>query len=72
MVESILDLIENDDAGARGVKNIMNELVGTEHLYDMLVGSSNMMVIHKGMLYGEAPIFINKKAINNENHLRYF
>lgn len=62
VVESIIDLIEKEDAGARSVKNIMNELADSQYLYDMKIGGYNKMKIHSGMLYGEAPVFTKEKG----------
>ena len=69
-VESIVDLIEKEDAGARSVKNIMNEFADSQYFYDMKIGGYDKMIIHKGMLYGEAPIFINMKEGGKENEKR--
>lgn len=57
-VEAIVDLIVKEDAGARSVKNIMNQFADNQYFYDMKIGGFSGMKIHKGMLYGEAPIFV--------------
>lgn len=57
-VEAIVDLIVQEDAGARSVKNIMNQFADNAYFYDMKIGGYSCLRIHKGMLYGEAPIFI--------------
>lgn len=57
-IDAIVDLIEKESAGARSVKNIMNQFVDSQYFYDMKVGGYDTMKIHKGMLKGEAPIFL--------------
>ena len=54
-VEEILDQIEKLSGGARGVINVMNQLVTSSSFYDLKTGVYNKMIIHKGMLYGEPP-----------------
>lgn len=61
MIDAILDLIENEDAGARSVKNVMNQLADNRYFYDMKVEGYSFMRIHKGMLRGEAPVFLSGK-----------
>lgn len=61
-VEAIVDLIEKEDAGARSAKNILNQFADSQYFYDMKVGGYHTMKIHKGMLNGEAPIFIRGGA----------
>ena len=56
-IDAIVELIEKEDAGARSVKNIMNQFADSQYFYDMKVGGYDSMRIHKGMLKGEAPIF---------------
>ena len=56
-VEAIVDLIENEPAGARSVKNIINQFADSQYFYDMKMGGYHEMKIHKGMLSGEPPIF---------------
>lgn len=69
-IEAIVDLIEKEDAGARSVKNIMNQFADSQYFYDMKVGGYSCMKIHKGMLYGQAPIFI-KRGEHIENSARH-
>lgn len=64
-VESILDLIEKEEAGARSVKNIMNEFADSQYFYEMKMGGYKKMVIHRGMLFGESPLFIGEKGSVN-------
>ena len=69
-VDAIVDLIEKEDAGARSVKNIINQFADSQYFYDMKVGGYDSMRIHKGMLKGEAPIFTRgggtcEKSIRN-------
>lgn len=61
-VEAIVDLIEKEDAGARSAKNILNQFADSQYFYDMKIGGYNTMKIHKGMLNGEAPIFLRGGA----------
>ncbi len=70
-VEAIVDLIVKENAGARSVKNIMNQFADNAYFYDMKVGGYSCMKIHKGMLQGEAPIFI-KGGRYIENGARHF
>lgn len=56
-VDAIVDLIVKEDAGARSVKNVLNQFADSQYFYDMKVGGYDTMKIHKGMLYGEPPIF---------------
>lgn len=56
-VEAIVDLIENEPAGARSAKNIINQFADSQYFYDMKMGGYHAMKIHKGMLSGEPPIF---------------
>ena len=69
VVESIVDLIEKEGAGARSATNILNELADNQYFYDMKIGGYDKMIIHKGMLYGEAPIFIKKKEDGKEKNV---
>lgn len=68
---SRIDLIVKENAGARSVKNIMNQFADNAYFYDMKVGGYSCMKIHKGMLQGEAPIFI-KGGRYIENGARHF
>ena len=70
-VEAIVDLIVKEDAGARSVKNIMNQFADNAYFYDMKVGGYTCMKIHKGMLQGEAPIFIKGGGECVENCARH-
>lgn len=70
-INDILDLIVKEGAGARSVKNIMNEITDNQYFYDMKVGGYDTMKIHKGMLYGEAPIFL-KGGKSDEKSVTYF
>ena len=56
-MEAIVDLIENEPAGARSAKNIINQFADSQYFYDMKMGGYHAMKIHKGMLSGEPPIF---------------
>ena len=69
-IEAIVDLIEKEDAGARSAKNILNQFADSQYFYDMKVGGYNTMKIHKGMLSGEAPIFIRGGA-DSEKSIKY-
>lgn len=57
VIEAVLDMAEHDPAGARSVKNILNQLVDASYFFDMKVHGYNKIIIHKGMLYGEPPYF---------------
>lgn len=70
-VEAIVNLIVKENADARSVKNIMNQFADNAYFYDMKVGGYSCMKIHKGMLQGEAPIFI-KGGRYIENGARHF
>ena len=67
---AIVDLIEKEDAGARSARNILNQFADSQYFYDMKVGGYNTMKIHKGMLNGEAPIFIRGGA-DSEKIIKY-
>ncbi|HJC92457.1 MAG TPA: AAA family ATPase [Candidatus Mediterraneibacter excrementigallinarum] len=69
-IEAIVDLIEKEDAGARSARNILNQFADSQYFYDMKVGGYNTMKIHKGMLNGEAPIFIRGGA-DSEKIIKY-
>lgn len=69
-IEAIVDLIEKEDAGARSAKNILNQFADSQYFYDMKVGGYSTMKIHKGMLSGEAPIFIRGGA-DSEKSIKY-
>lgn len=69
-IEAIVDLIDKEDAGARSVRNILNQFADSQYFYDMKVGGYNTMKIHKGMLSGEAPIFIRGGA-DSEKSIKY-
>lgn len=69
-VETIIDLIENDPAGARSVKNIINQFADSQYFYDMKVGRYDTMRIHKGMLRGEPPIF-SRGGVSDEKVVCY-
>ena len=69
-IEAIVDLIEKEDAGARSARNILNQFADSQYFYDMKVGGYSTMKIHKGMLSGEAPIFIRGGA-NSEKSIKY-
>lgn len=70
-IDGILDLIEKEDLGARSVGNIMNELADSRYFYDMMMEGYSKMIIHQGMLKGEAPVFRKKGRIRNEKIRRY-
>ena len=57
VIEGVLDMAEHDPAGARSVKNILNQLVDASYFFDMKVHGYSKIIIHKGMLYGELPYF---------------
>lgn len=57
VIEAVLDMAEHDPAGARSVKNILNQLVDASYFFDMKVHGYNKIIVHKGMLYGEPPYF---------------
>ena len=57
-IEEILNLIEKDTAGARSVKNIINQFTDSQYFYDMKVEGYDTMLIHKGMITGEKPILL--------------
>ena len=57
VIEAVLDMAEHDPAGARSVKNILNQLVDASYFFDMKVHGYSKIIIHKGMLYGELPYF---------------
>lgn len=57
VIEAALDMAEHDPAGARSVKNILNQLVDASYFFDMKVHGYNKIIVHKGMLYGEPPYF---------------
>ena len=63
-IEAIVDLIEKESAGARAVKNIMNQFADNQYFYDMKMGGYDILRIHKGMLHGENPIFLKGGAKN--------
>ena len=65
-VEAIIDLIEKESAGARAVKNIMNQFADNQYFYDMKIGGYDTLCIHKGMLLGENPIFLKGGVKNGE------
>lgn len=65
-VDVILDLIVKEDAGARSVKNIMNQFADNQYYYDMKVGHYKGMRIHTGMLHGEPPIFFGGRNYYGE------
>ncbi len=67
VIEHILDRIVKEDLGARSVKNVMNELADSKYLYDVLMKKSNKLVIHKGMLYGDEPIFLTEEVAEDED-----
>jgi ATP-dependent protease Clp ATPase subunit len=56
-VEAIVDLIEKEDAGARSVRNIMNQFADSQYFFDLKMGGYDRMIIHSGMLAGEGPSF---------------
>lgn len=56
-VEAIVDLIEKEDAGARSVRNIMNQFADSQYFFDLKMGGYDRMIIHRGMLTGEGPSF---------------
>lgn len=66
-IEAIVDLIEKESAGARAVKNIMNQFADNQYFYDMKMGGYDILRIHKGMLHGENPIFLKGGAKNGED-----
>lgn len=70
-IEGILDLVENEDFGARSVGNVMNELADSKYFYDMVMNGYSKMIIHKGMINGEAPVFQKKGKVRNETIHRY-
>ena len=57
VIEAVLDMAEHDPAGARSVKNILNQLVDASYFFDMKVHGYNKIIVHKGMLYGGPPYF---------------
>lgn len=70
-IDGILDLVEHEDLGARSVGNIMNELADSRYFYDMMMDGYEKMIIHRGMLNGEAPVFQKKGGVRNEKIRRY-
>lgn len=65
-VEAIINLIVKEDAGARSVKNIMNQFADNRYFYDMKVGGYSGMKIHKGMFHGEDSIFVKGGGDNEK------
>ncbi len=61
VVEHILDLIVKENAGARSVTNVINHFTDNQYFFDMLVNGFDTMVIHKGMLLGEAPTMMKRR-----------
>lgn len=68
-IEALVDLIEKESAGARGVKNIINQFADSQYFYDMKIGGYDTLKIHKGMLHGEGPIF-SKGGVNHGENVK--
>lgn len=59
VITAILDQTEHDPAGARSVKNILNQMIDSSYLYDLAILKKegyNKLIIHKGVLSGEVPM----------------
>lgn len=68
MIDAVLNMVEKENAGARSVINIMNQLADNRYFYDMKVEGYSVMRIHKGMLRGEAPVF---SRVRNSTERKY-
>lgn len=62
VIEGILDLVEKEGSGARGVKNVVNQFASKKYFYDMKANGYQILHIHAGMLKGEPPIMENRMA----------
>lgn len=62
-VEAIVDLIVKENAGARSVKNIMNQFADNAYFYDMKVGGYSCMKIHQ---YTNKLLFDSMKCVTQE------
>lgn len=67
-VEEIVDLIVREDAGARSVRNIMNQFADSRYFFDMKLGGYDTMIIHRGMLQGEKPVFVRGGEPHDKSH----
>lgn len=62
VIEEILNMVENENLGARSVKNVLNEIV-EDRLYDCVEAGYDKMTIHlNALLYGEEPLYHHKKG----------
>ena len=68
VVEKLLDKIMESRAGVRGVREMLSAMIGS-YDYDMIKQGYQIMVIHKGVLEGEKPIF-ERREISSESIVR--
>lgn len=61
MPDKIVDKIIEQNLGARGVANIVEEICNESYNFDMLSRGDKYIRIHSGMLNGEPPIFMKRK-----------
>lgn len=60
MPDKIVDKIIEQNLGARGVANIVEEICNESYNFDMLSKGDKYIRIHSGMLNGEPPIFMKR------------
>lgn len=61
MPDKIVDKIVEQNLGARGVVNIVEEICNESYNFDMLSRGDKYIRIHSGMLNGEPPIFMKRR-----------
>lgn len=62
VIEEILNMVENENLGARSVRNVLNEII-EDRLYDCIEAGYDKMTIHlNSLLYGEEPVYHSKKS----------
>ncbi len=61
VIEGILDNVMNKNVGARGIRKIVESMIGM-YRYDMLEKGYQVMVLHPGMFEGEPPKFYQERT----------